>query len=169
MNTTQKIAKLESELKILKAEQNELEFIKIDYKVMPKAFFVKYGIKPFEIMKRKMKYGDESWNNITFCDAKKETEKLGYRLPDIREMLALLDYYKQKNKKISENDKEFLGIEELSYEEDIFYEWIEGAGCAFVRGGDWDTNCSAGIFTLTLDLNYSPSFLCNTIGFRCAR
>jgi len=127
----------------------------------------KYGVKPFSIMKRKMRKNNEVWNNISFYDAQKEAEKLGYRLPDIREMLAILEYYKQKNKNVSENDKEFLGIEELSYEEDVHYEWIEGAGCAFLRGGYWSLGARAGAFALTLGA--APGNTSYAIGFRCAR
>ena len=92
---------------------------------------------------------------------------MGYRLPDIREILALLEYYKNINKKVSIHDKEFLGIEELSYNEDVCSEWIEGAGCAFLRGALWNYTSYAGLFTLYLfDVpSYSGS---NNLGFRCA-
>lgn len=168
-NTTpfQKIKQLEEELKILKAKNKNLdpngdEWVKIDIPTL-----AKYGVKPFYIMKRKMRKDGEVWNNINFYDAKREAEKLGYRLLDIREMLALLEYYKQRNKQISEDDKEFLGIKELSYEEKVCYEWIEGAGCAFLRGGRWHHASSAGVFALALD--DAPSSSYGTVGFRCAR
>lgn len=168
MTTIQQIKVLEDKIKILKQKRDsEVEFVKIGYKQIPKSLFVKYGIVPFEIQKCKMRKDGKVWNNINFFDAQKEAKKLGYRLPDIREMLMLLEFYKQKNKKVSYNDKEFLGIEELSYGENVCYEWIEGANTAFIRGGHWNYGASAGVFTLNLDS--APSDLSNYIGFRCAR
>ena len=168
MKIKDKINKLEKEIEVLKKQMQEKEWVTIDYSVMPKELFVKYGIKPFKIMRKKMRDEDgEVWNCINFFDAKKECEKRGYRLPDVREMLALLEYYKNTQKKVSVNDKEFLGIEELSYDEDVCYEWIEGAGCAFLRGAPWDRGAHAGLFPLYLSLGPSDSGS-NIIGFRCA-
>ena len=151
----------------VKKKQQDIEWVDINTKVIPAKLFKKYGISDFQIMKQKMRKDGEIWNNINFYDAKKEAEKLGYRLPDMREMLALLEFYKQKNKTVSENDKEFLGIKELSYKENVCYEWIEGAGCAFRRGGDWDDGSDAGAFTLPL--NDSPGSTDYDFGFRCVR
>ena len=151
----------------VKKKQQDIEWVDINTKVIPAKLFKKYGISDFQIMKQKMRKDGEIWNNINFFDAKKEAEKLGYRLPDMREMLALLEFYKQKNKTISENDKEFLGIEELSYEEKVCYEWIEGAGCAFRRGGYWSGGSNAGAFSLHLSISPGPAHYC--FGFRCVR
>ena len=148
--------------------KQEIEFIKIDTSVVPKELFNKYGVKPFQIMKNKMR--DENgdiWNNINFFDAQKEAKKLGYRLPDIREMLLLLDFYKSSNKKVSKNDNNFLGIEELSYSEDVYLEWVYCLeAVAFQRGGNWDDGAGAGAFTLVL--RDAPSNTYTSIGFRCA-
>ena len=162
-----KIKKLEKELKALKKELREKnnEWVEINEKNCPT--LSKYGAKPFKIMKRKMRDKDGNvWANINFFDAKKECEKLGYRLPDIREMLALLEHYKNTQKKVSEHDKEFLGIEELSIDENVYMEWIEGAGCAFLGGGRWSDGARAGL--CTLDLNDAPSSTGDYVGFRCA-
>ena len=167
MNTNQKIKQLEEELKILKAKNKDLCPNGDPWVIVDIPTLKEYGVKPFQIQKRKMRKDDKVWNNINFYDAKKEAEKLGYRLPDMREILALLEYYKQKNKKVSENDEEFLGIEELSYKEDVCYEWVAGANCAFRRGGGWDNGASAGAFTLAL--SHSPGLTTTTFGFRCAR
>jgi len=126
----------------------------------------KYGCKPFKIMKKKMRNKDgKVWNNINFYEAKEEAEKLGYRLPDIREMLALLEHYKLVNQNISHKDKDFLGIEELSYGEDVCFEWIEGAGCAFLRRTSWVYTSYAGDFIL--DLDAAPTNRHHNVGFRC--
>jgi len=154
---------------IRKIENTDIEWIKIDSSVIPAELFKKYGCGTFEIMKRKMRdeYG-KVWKNINYFNAQKECEKLGYRLPNIREMLMLLEYYKNSNKKISFKDKEYLGIEELSYDEEACYEWIYNLkDIAFVRGGDWDYGAYAGVFTLYL--YDSPTYVTSGIGFRCVR
>ena len=163
-----KIKKLEKDLEALKKELRgeNIEWVEINEKNCPT--LSKYGVKPFKIMKRKMRDKDGNvWADINFLDAKKECEKLGYRLPDIREMLALLEHYKNTQKEVSVNDKEFLGIEELSLKEDVYIEWVEGAGCVFRRGAYWDNTSHAGVFTLNLSPtpDYSGN---NSIGFRCA-
>jgi hypothetical protein len=152
---------------IAKCDEND-EWVKIDYFVIPKEVFDKYGAKPFEIMKKKMRNTDgEVWNNIGWADSKKEAEKLGYRLPKIQEMLVLLDWYKQeKGSDISCLDKEFLGIEELSYNEDVCYEWIDSPTVCS-RGGYCDNGNGAGSFALFL--NYSSGYASYYVGFRCAR
>ena len=149
------------------------DWIKIDYSVVPKELFDKYGIKPFEIMKRKMRENGRVINNITYKHAIEKCDALGYRLPDIKEMLMLCEFYKQENykiscHKISCHDKEFLGIEELSYDEDVCYEFVYFLpDVVFVRGGSWSITAGPGAFALYLsytagDSNYG-------IGFRCAR
>jgi len=150
MTKKEAILKIE-ELKtfVENCDKQDQEFVTIDYSVIPKDLFDKYGIKPFKIMKRKMrKENGKVFNNINYFDARKKAEKLGYRLPNIREMLMLLEFYKMKNKTVSKKDKEFLGIEELSYDEDVYLEWIENlSDCAFIRGGTWDNGAYAGAFT----------------------
>ena len=156
----------ELEKYIESCDKNE-EWVNIDYSVIPKETFEKYGGKPFQIMKCKMRKGDKVWNNITWFDAKKEAENLGYRLPSIQEMLVLLDAYKEKypnNADIHHN--EFLGIEELSYGESVSYEWID-APVPVTRGGDWGDGTTAGAFTLYL--LWVPSSAYYNVGFRCAR
>lgn len=150
------------------SNENE-EWVSINYNVIPKEIFDKYGSKPFQIMKRKMRDGKgEVWNNINYFDAQKECKKLGYRLPTIQEMLVLLEWYKAKNEIISSYDKEFLGIEELSYKENVYYEWIEmNDEIAFRRGGNWGNSAPAGVFTLYLDS--APTAADGSVGFRCAR
>ena len=146
----------------------EVEWVKIDYTKIPKEVFDKYGVKPFEIQQLKMRSSDgEVWKNISYQDAKKEAEKLGYRLPSVQEMLVLLDWYKhEKGSNVSYHDKEFLGIEELSYDEDVSYEWIESpAFCT--RGGSWSYGSVAGSFALYLD--YSTANMGYGVGFRMAR
>ena len=152
---------------IAKCDEND-EWVKIDYSVIPKEVFDKYGAKPFEIMKKKMRNTDgEVWNNIGWADSKKEAEKLGYRLPKIQEMLVLLDWYKQANwNNVSIYDNEFLGIEELSYNEDVCYEWIDSPTIC-TRGGSWSDGGDAGSFAL--DLDWSTGVADCDVGFRCAR
>ena len=145
----------------------EQEWVKIDYSIIPKEVFDLYGAKPFEIMKRKMCKDDTVWNTINFYDAKKEAEKLGYRLPTIQEILTLLHAYKIKypdNASVYHN--EFLGIEELSYSESVCYEWID-APSAFLRGGNWNDGANGGVFALYVSA--APSSASTTVGFRCAR
>jgi hypothetical protein len=169
MDKQEAIAKIE-ELKtfIENCDKQDQEFVTIDYSVIPKDLFDKYGVKPFKIMKRKMRNtAGQVWNNINYFDARKKAEKLGYRLPNIREMLMLLEFYKFRNKIISKEDKEFLGIEELSYDEEAHLEWIENlSDCAFVRGGTWPSGAYAGAFTLNLYNASVNSSSC--IGFRLA-
>ena len=101
------------ELKKYIEEYDNEEWVKIDYSVIKKELFDKYGVKPFKIMKRKMRdENDELWNNINYFDAQKEAKKRGYRLPNVREMLLLMEAYKEEKQKVSYEDKEFLGIEE---------------------------------------------------------
>ena len=168
MNKNEALQKIE-ELKkyIAKCDEND-EWVKIDYSVIPKEVFDKYGAKPFEIMKKKMRNTDgEVWNNIGWADSKKEAEKLGYRLPKIQEMLVLLDWYKQeKGDNASDHDNEFLGIEELSYDEDVCYEWIDSPVIC-TRGGSWGIGSSAGSFALYL--NWSTGNAISGVGFRCSR
>ena len=156
------------ELKTYIANLNqEEEFVKIDYSVIPKEIFDLYGAKPFEIMKRKMRKDEEVWNNINFYDAKKEAKKLGWRLPMIQEMLTLFHAYKKNYPdNASVCHKEFLGIKELSYDESVFCEWID-APSPFLRGGDWYGGANAGVFTL--DLADAPSGTGASLGFRCCR
>ena len=169
MNIQTKIKKLEKDLEALKkqVQKEDFEWVEINEKNCPT--LSKYGAKPFKIMKRKMrdKYG-KVWANINFLDAKKECKELGYRLPDIREMLALLEHYKNTQKEVSVNDKEFLGIEELSVEEDVYMEWIEGVSCAFLRGARWSGASNAGVFTLYLSDTPGSSGSGHRLGFRCA-
>ena len=146
-------------------KQEETEWVKIGHDQIPKELFDKYGLNPFEIMKRKMRKDGEVWNEINYFDAQKECEKLGYRLPDMRKMLMLLEHYKNVNKEVSYNDKEFLGIEELSFEEDVYYEWIYNLqDVTFLRGGNWHYVADAGVFAL--DLDNAPTDSSTSIGFR---
>ena len=108
------------------------------------------------------------WNDISWYDAKDEAKKLGHRLPSIQEQLVLLDWYKhEKGDKASIHDKEFLGIEELSYDEEVYLEWVDGPivttrGCLWIVGG------SAGVGSLSLN-NTPGRTNYYTLGFRCAR
>lgn len=139
---------------------DEEEWVKIDYTVIPKSLFEKYGVEPFEIMKRKMRTDGKVWNDINYFDARKEAEKLGYRLPSIQEHLLLVEHYSNTN--------EFLGIEELSYDEDVNHEWIAfNEKLAFVRGGTWNDGTVAGVGMLAL--SGVPGVTADIIGFRCAR
>jgi len=141
--------------KYLEEIENPIEWVEINNENCPT--LKKYGVEQFKIMKQKMRDSDgQVWNNISFSDAQKEAKKLGYKLPDMRQMLALLEQYRNTNKKVSCYDQEFLGIEELSYDEDVNYEWIEGAGIAFLRGGLWNDGTNAGVFALRL--NYGPGY-----------
>ena len=168
MNKQQALNKIE-ELKNYINQIDNKEWVKIDYSVVPRELFEKYGIKPFEIMKRKMRNDKgEVWRDINYFDVQEECEKLGYRLPNIQEMLMLLEFYKRENKEVSTHDKEFLGIEELSYDEEVYFEWIYCLDdCGFLRGGGWGSGSDAGLFAL--DLNNAPSTTDNSFGFRCAR
>ena len=148
-------------------KKQDIEWIDITNKNCK--YLKKYGIKPFRIMKYKMRKEDGTvWNNINFFEAKKQAEKLGCRLPDIREILALLEQYKKNNEVVSCYDKSFLGIKELSYHKNVYHEWGQvGSDVAFVRGGYWANDAYAGVFTLLL--NYPPAFQSNYIGFRCCK
>ena len=148
----------------IKELEGGLEWVEINNTNCPT--LKKYGVKPFRIMKKKMRKNGEVWNNITFYDAQKEAKKLGYRLPDIREILALLEQYRKVTKTISCHDNEFLGIEELSYDESVCYEWIEVAGVAAFRGGGWYDTTGDG--PVALYLSHAPSSVDTSIGFRCA-
>jgi formylglycine-generating enzyme required for sulfatase activity len=174
MNINQKIEQLEAEFATKIADiKKELskgqDWVKIDYSIIPKEVFDRYGAKPFEIMKNKMRNDKGNvWNNINYFEAKKECEKLGGHLPTIQEMLVLLEWYKTKNQEVSCHDKEFLGIEELSYDEDVNYEWIGMLkDVAFLRGGYWSNTSYAGVFTLTLD--GAPTSAYTTVGFRACK
>ena len=168
MNKEEALKKIE-ELKNFIREDGKNDWVKIDYSVIPEELFKKYGVQPFEIQKRKMRNEKgEVWNNINYFDALKECEKLGCRLPNVREMLMLLEQYNNVNKEVSYYDKEFLGITELSHKEDVCYEWIFGLDrVACLRGGYWDITSGAGVFTL--DLDNSPTVTCTSVGFRCVR
>ena len=169
LSKEQALSKIEELKGYINEIENREEWVKIDYSVIPRELFNKYGVEPFEIMKRKMRNDKgEVWNEINYFDAQKECEKLGYRLPNIREMLILLDFYKQKNKEVSVYDKEFLGIEELSYHEEVYLEWIYCLDdCGFLRGGPWLSGSSAGLFALSLD--GAPSATSYNIGFRMCK
>ncbi len=158
---------LKNRIKKLEEKETE-EFIIIGYDQIPKEIFKKYGAKPFEIAKRKFRKDGNVVNNVNYFKARKLAEEVGCRLPKIQEMLVLLDYYKLKNKKVSCQDKEFLGIEELSYDEDVYYEWVEMAkDLGFVRGGPWGDTAGAGVFALALSA--LPTTAGNYFGFRCVR
>ena len=166
MNKNEALQKIEELKNFIK--QEETKWVKIGYDQIPKELFDKYNVKPFEIQKRKMRKDGEVWNEINYFDAQKECEKLGYRLPDMRKMLMLLEHYKNVNKEVSYNDKEFLGIEELSYEEDVCYEWIHNLqDVAFLRGGGWDDGASAGVFALYL--GDAPTNSRASFGFRMCK
>lgn len=145
------------------------EWVKIDYSVIPKEVFEKYGAKPFEIMKRKMRNENgKVWNNISWNDAKKEAGKLGYRLPTIQEMLVLLHAYKEKYpNNASVNHDEFLGIEELGYDQNnVCYEWID-APSPCTRGGYWGDGSDGGAFMTSV--GWTRGEADSNVGFRCAR
>ena len=144
------------------------KWVKIDYTVIPETLFKKYGVKPFEIMQKKMRKGGKVWSGINYFDAVKEAKKLGYRLVNIREILLLLEHYKNTNKELSSYDKAFLGIEELSMSEDVRYEWIYVLPeLAALRGGAWSSVANAGVFTLYL--SNAPSSSYTAFGFRCCK
>jgi hypothetical protein len=169
MNKNEALKKIE-ELKVFVEQCDRKEdFVTIDYSVISKEKFEKYGVKPFQIMKRKMRNDDKVWANITFNDAKKEAEKAGMRLPGLNEMLLLLDSYKEKYlDNASCYHKEFLGIEELSYNEEVCYEWIDSLSVIpFLRGGNWYNGSHAGAFALLL--SWSGGNTSNDVGFRCVR
>jgi len=169
MNKQKALEKIEESKKFVEDLDKKQEWVKIDYSVIPKELFDKYGCKPFEIMKKKMRdVNNEVWNNINYFEAQKICERSGYRLPNIREMLVLLEFYKEENKIVGCYDKGFLGIEELDYNENVCYEWIYCLkDCGFLRGGNWRYGSYAGLFAL--NLNSAPSYTYNSIGFRCAR
>ena len=150
MNKQQALSKIEELKKFIESCDKEEEWVKIDYSVIPKEIFDRYGIKPFEIMKKKAMEDGKTIANITWSDAKRRAKKMGYRLPTIQEMLVLLDFYKQKfPDNASIHHDEFLGIEELSYDQNVYYEWIDYPRSAF-RGGDWSYGSAAGAFALYL-------------------
>ena len=155
---------LETVKKYIQELENEVGWVDITNENCPT--LAKYGCVPFRIMKKKMRKPgtDKVWNNINFFDAQKEAKKLGYRLPDIREMLALLEQYRATHTTPNHKDKEFLGIEELSYDESVYLEWIDVAGCAALRGGGWGDTTNDGPFALLLD--YGPSIVGGSLGFR---
>lgn len=161
----EKIEELKSYVENLDKEE---EWVKIDYSVIPKEIFEKYGAKPFEIMKRKMRNNkDKVWNNISWTDAKEEAKKIGYRLPSIQEMLVLLDYYKKEYLDNADiYHEEFLGIKEISFNEDVPYEWID-APSPSIRGANWSNGSGDGAFALYLD--WGAGRAGNFVGFRCVR
>jgi hypothetical protein len=166
INTKEEALKAISELQEYIKGQDE-EWVKIDYSVIPQSLFEKYGVKPFEIMKRKMRKGGDVWNNINYFDAKKEAEKLGYRLPNVREQMMLLEHY-SNTQKPDIHDTEFLGIEELSYDKKVYLEWIEfNDKIGFIRGANWNNGSGAGVFALHLDWGAGSTY--GNVGFRCAR
>ena len=127
MNKNEALKKIDELKKFVEqCDQNE-EFVTIDYSVIPKEKFEKYGVKPFQVAKKKARREDGTvWNNIDFEDAKKEAEKMGGRLMSLNEIFLLLDAYKEKYlDNASCEHEEFLGIEELSYHEEVCYEWID--------------------------------------------
>lgn len=149
--------------------ENKEDWIDINYNVIPREIFDKYRCSPFKIMKRKMRNSEgKVWGNIHYFDARRECEKIGYRLPKLQEMLVLLDWYKKQNKKVSCHDQEFLGIKELSYDEGVCCEWIEmSKSLSFFRGGCRYDNADAGCFTLYL--YNAPSSTITYLGFRCCQ
>ena len=56
MNKQKALEKIEELKKFVEDLDKQQEWVKIDYSVIPKELFDKYGIKPFEIMKRKMSF-----------------------------------------------------------------------------------------------------------------
>ena len=148
-------------------DPNGDQWVTIDYSVIPKETFDRYGAKPFQIMKRKMRKDGKVWNNISWKDAKEEANKLALRLPHITEILLLLDFYKkEKGDKVSIYDEEFVGIEELSYKENVSYELIDGP-TVFIRGGNWYDGSPVGAFALHLVWGEGDTI--RLVGFRCAR
>ena len=145
------------------------DWVRIDYDVIPKELFKKYGVKPFEIMEKKMRDKEgKVWTNMDYTDTIKECEKLGYRLPNIREMFLLLEHYKTVNKEISIYDKEFLGIKELSYNTSAYCEWVYFLpNVAAIRGGGWSG--AAGVGVLHLGLSSAPLYTGSAFGFRCCK
>ncbi|MCL5224210.1 MAG: hypothetical protein M1361_01150, partial [Patescibacteria group bacterium] len=143
-------------------------WVEIGYKQIPQKVFDKYGVKPFEIMKRKMRKKEgQVWNLISYNDAKEEAERRGCRLPSVQEMLVLLEWYKhEKGNKANIRDNQFLGIEELSYKEFVYLEWVEGL-IPYLRGGDWGNGSGGGPFTLNLD--WGAGTTSTYVGFRCGR
>ena len=138
--------------------KDDTKWIRIDYDVIPEKLFKKYGVKPFDIMERKMRDKEgKIWNNITYTDVIKECEKLGCKLPNIREMFLLLEYYKNFYKEVSTHDEEFLGIKELSCNEEVYCEWVYFLpNLAAFRGGYWTSVACSGVFDLIL--NSAPSY-----------
>ena len=167
MNKQEALNKIEKLKKFVEKIDAQNEWVKIDYSVIPKETFDKYGVKPFEIMKIKYRENGKTVCNITWEQAKEKAKDLGYRLPTVQEMLVLLDVYKQKYPNNADiHHKEFLGIEELSYDENIHLEWIDFI-CPCVRGGSWHNNSVAGAFAL--GWNWGTGGTSDNVGFRCAR
>ena len=167
MNKQEALRKIEELKKFVSELDAQGDWVKIDYSVIPKETFDKYGAKPFEIMKKKVREAGKVVNNITWDEAKTKAKALGCRLPSIQEMLVLLDAYKKKYPDNADiYHKEFLGIEELSYSEDVCYEWID-APSPITRGANWNNGANAGVFSLYL--NWDTGNTSYYVGVRCAR
>ena len=161
------VAELKPAISAPNLDPNGDEWVTIGYDQVTKETFDRYGAKPFQIMKRKMKKDGKVWADISWTEAKAEAHKLGLRLPNVTEMLVLLDFYKkEKGDKVSIYDGDFLGVEELSYRETVNYELIDGPS-PILRGGNWSNGSHAGVFTLNLD--WSGGNTGSNVGFRCAR
>lgn len=154
MITKKQVLENLDQIKKYLTEIDTVEWIEINNENCPT--LEKYGVKPFKIMKNLVQKDGEPWVYINFFDAKKEAENMGYRLPDVREILALLDHYTA-----SGQPKDFLGIEDL----EDWYEWIDGPSNENFGWWRYD-GPYAGLFTL--NLAYGPGYSGNgDIGFRC--
>ncbi len=167
MNKQEALNKIEELKKFVAKLEVQDGWVKIDYSVIPKETFEKYGAKPFEIMKRKVREDGKVVNNIVWDEAKEKAKELGYHLPTIQEMLVLLDAYKKLYPDNADvYHKEFLGIEELSCGEDVFYEWVD-APTPSLRGATWNNGSGAGAFSLTLA--WGTGNTAYNVGFRLSR
>jgi len=73
-------------------KKDNVEWIKIDYSVIPEQIFKKYGCSSFEIMKLKARENGKTIANITWQEAKDKAKEMGYRLPTIQEMIEYIMY-----------------------------------------------------------------------------